>query len=193
MKHTVSRPRQAKRALFAAATATCALALAFVPAGAQGDNGLSPTSSQAPASGVSVALEQCVTSVQQSERSATFTGEMTAIPGTARMAMRIDVEERGLEDPEFHPVVAAGPGTWRSSDPKVKVFKYLRQVTNLSSPVAYRALVRFRWFNAKGHVIRRVDRLTTRCVQPAAPPAPGTPEATAPSSTAGAATGTSAG
>jgi hypothetical protein len=193
MKRAASDPRRTRRAALVAAGAACALALAAAPAGAQGGDGLSLSPSQTPISGVSATLEQCVTSVQQAERSATFTGEMTAVPGAARMAMRIDVEERAPEDLEYHPVAAAGPGAWRSSDPKVKVFKYLRQVTNLSSPDAYRALVRFRWFNAKGHMIRRLDRLTTRCLQPATPPAPAMPEAGAPSSTSGAATGTPAG
>jgi hypothetical protein len=104
------------------------------------------------------------------------------------MAMRIDVEERRPADALYHAVSAPGLGVWRSSDPKVKVYKYLKQVTNLSSPASYRALVRFRWLGAKGHVLRRAERLTARCVQPAPPPettgssaeAP-TPGATAPS------------
>lgn len=191
MKRTVSVSERTRRGPLALGAVACALALAAAPAGAAGGDALSP--SQPQSSGISATLEQCVTSVTQSERSATFTGEMTAIAGTARMAMRIDVEERGAEDAEYHPVAAAGLGTWRSSDPKVKVYKYLRQVTNLSAPVSYRALVRFRWLNDKGHVIRRAERLTTRCLQPLAPPPPAAPEAGAPSSTSGAATGTPAG
>ena len=61
---------------------------------------------------------------------------------------------------------------WRAADPKVKVYKYLKQVTNLSSPASYRGLVRFRWINAKGHVFKRAERLTTRCLQPAPPVEP---------------------
>ena len=38
----------------------------------------------------------------QTERSATFAGEMTAIPGTARMAMRIDMQERLPGEALFH-------------------------------------------------------------------------------------------
>jgi hypothetical protein len=94
---------------------------------------------------------------------------MTAIPGSARMSMRIDVEERAPGEAEFH-IVNAGLGSWRPSDAKVKVYKYLKQVGNLSAPGSYRGLVRFRWMNAKGHVIKRAERLTAHCVQPA--PAP---------------------
>jgi hypothetical protein len=116
---------------------------------------------------VAATLEQCVTSVDQTERSATFSGEMTAVPGTARMAIRIDIEERMGSEEGFHTVNAPGLGVWRDSEARVKVYKYLKQVTNLSYPAVYRASVRFRWLSAKGHVIRRTERLTTKCGQPA--------------------------
>jgi hypothetical protein len=117
----------------------------------------------------SATLEQCVTSVVQSERSATFAGEMTAVPGTMRMAMRMEVQAEAEHGVGFHTVNAP---VWRFSDPKIKIYKYLKQVTNLSSPRDYRALVRFRWLGARGHVIKHAQLLTARCVQPAAPAAP---------------------
>jgi hypothetical protein len=127
----------------------------------------------------SATLEQCVTAVDQVERSATFAGEMQAIPGSARMAMRFEVEERVAGEEFFHRVVAPGLGVWRAADPKVKIYKYVKQVTNLSSPAEYRALVRFRWETAGARVIKRAERFTPRCVQPEAPPsAASTPPAT---------------
>jgi hypothetical protein len=145
--------------------------------------GQSGTAGTAPSP--SATLDQCVTAVAQSERSATFAGEMTAIPGTAHMAMRISVEERLPGEALFHTVSAPALGAWRAADPKVKVYKYLKQVTNLSSPALYRALVRFRWLNARGHLIRRAERLTPACLQPASPRpvAPPTTEAPSPTST----------
>jgi hypothetical protein len=134
----------------------------------RGPTGQSGTGGTAQA--VSATLEQCVTAVTQAERSATFSGEMTAIAGTARMSMRIDVEERGPGEALFHTVSAPGLGVWRASDPKVKVYKYLKQVTNLSAPADYRALVRFRWLNTRGHLIRRAERVTPGCEEPAPPP-----------------------
>jgi hypothetical protein len=124
---------------------------------------------------VSVRLDHCVTAVLQAERSATFSGEMTAITGTVRMAMRIDVQERLPAEAAFHTIMAPGLGVWRASDEKVRVYRYLKQVTNLHSPASYRALVRFRWLTAGGHVLRRAERLTPRCLQPA-PPAPPPPQ-----------------
>ena len=143
----------------------------------------SPTS----ASAVSATLEECVTAVAQGERAATFSGEMTAIPGTVRMSMRIDVEERVPGEAAFHAVTASGLGVWRSADPKVKVYKYLKQVTNLSSPASYRGFVQFRWVGEKGRTIKRAERMTTRCLQPASPAEPAGPEGGSAPSTGGAA------
>ncbi len=119
--------------------------------------------------GASATLEECVTATVQEQRAVAFSAEMTAVAGTMRMAMRIDLEQRAPGELEFHTVTSSGLGVWRSSDPKVKVYKYLKQVTNLAAPASYRGLVRFRWLNAKGHVIKRADRLTSRCLQPGAP------------------------
>jgi hypothetical protein len=168
----------------AAIAASAAAACLLVGAGSAGAQGDSLAQTPPAATSVTATLEQCVTSALQSERSATFTGEMSAIAGTARMSMRIDLEERGPEGLEFQAVGGDGLGAWRSSEPKVKIYKYVRQVTNLFSPAAYRALVRFRWIGAKGRVIRRAERLTTGCLQPATPQ-PTPPGGTAP---AGAAT-----
>jgi len=166
----------------------CALALALAGAAATSAQA-AQRGAKADASTVTATLEQCVTSGVQAERSATFAGEMTAIPGTVKMAVRIDVQERVPGELEYRTVSAAGLGVWRAADPKVKVYKYLKQVTNLSAPASYRGYVRFRWLNAKGHVIKRAERFTARCLQPAAPveaPSPAAPasEASTPSAVA---------
>jgi len=161
------------RATRALAVLACAVALQLVlvpsgagaqgsPAGGAGALQLTPPA----AGGVSATLEECVTAELQEQLAVAFSTEMTAVPGTTRMAVRVDLEERAPGELEFHMVTAAGLGVWRASDPKVKVFKYLKQVTNLSAPAVYRGVVRFRWWGAKGHVIKRADRMTSRCLQP---------------------------
>jgi hypothetical protein len=155
----------------AAGAAACALAIgaaAALPLSSGAE--VTGVSSGRPAEPtVSATLTQCVTSVTQAERSATFAGEMSAVPGTVRMAMRIEVEERLPHEPVFRAAVAPGAGAWRASEAKVKVFKYLKQVTDLSAPARYRASVHFRWINAHGTTIRRASRTTKACAQPAAP------------------------
>jgi hypothetical protein len=119
----------------------------------------------------SATLQQCETAVAQSERSATFAGEMTATPGTARMEISIDLLERAAGETQYRMVSAPGLGVWRASAPGVKIYTHLQQVTNLSAPAFYRGAVRFRWLNAKGHPIKSEELRTPRCEQPEPPSA----------------------
>ena len=125
---------------------------------------------------VSVSLAQCAPAATQPERSATFAGEMNTIPGATHMEIRIEVLERLPAQPEFHTVAAPGLGDWRVSVAGVRVYKYLKQVTNLSAPAEYRAAVHFRWLNAKARIMRVAQMRTPVCVQQApelASPVPG--------------------
>jgi hypothetical protein len=127
----------------------------------------SPSSSTSVKSSASASLEQCVTAAEPAERSATFSGEMTALAGTSKMEMRIDVLERQPGETAFRTLAAPGLGVWRTAAPGVKTYKYLKQVTNLSAPAYYRAAVRFRWLNAKGKLIKASELRTPRCLQTA--------------------------
>lgn len=115
----------------------------------------------------SAALVQCQTATEQAERSATFAGEMTLIPGAVHMAMRIELLERAPGETGYRPVLAPGVGVWRAADPGVKAYKHLEQVTNLAAPAYYRALITFRWVGPHGRLLRREERRSPRCVQPA--------------------------
>jgi hypothetical protein len=141
------------------------LALGGTAAGDGGQTGQLGTVGDVPSA--SALLEQCVTVGEQVERSATFSGEMTAMAGAARMEMRIDLQERLSGETGFHLVTAPGLGVWRASNQGVMIYKYVKQVTDLSFPAAYRAVVRFHWLNAKGRVVRRTALLTPTCAQPA--------------------------
>jgi len=111
----------------------------------------------------SAALEGCQGAVSESARSATFAGEMTAVPGTARMQISILVIERLPGEGAYHQVNAPGLDVWRSSTPGVQSYRYVRQVTNLAAPALYRAAVRFRWLGARGKVIQALELHTRRC------------------------------
>jgi hypothetical protein len=129
-----------------------------------------PAPASAPA--VTAAVEQCTPSVNQSERSATFVAQMTAVAGTARMSMRIEVQERTPTDSAFHTILAPGLGIWRSSEPGVKVYKYVKELTNLAAPAAFRVQVHYRWLDDRGRVIRHVQRRSPQCLQPVDIPGP---------------------
>jgi hypothetical protein len=125
------------------------------------------SSSQVTAALAVATLEHCLTAARQSERSVSIVAEMSAIPHTARMAMRIEIQERLPEAALFHAVKAPGLGVWHESDRGVSSYKYLNRVTNLSAPAVYRATVRFRWLNGSGHPIKQLERHTSNCRQPA--------------------------
>jgi hypothetical protein len=112
-------------------------------------------------------LYHCLTASLASERSLSIDAEMSAIPHSAHMALRIEIEERLPEAALFHKVKAPGLDVWREADRGVSSYRYLSKVTNLSAPAVYRAAVRFRWLNADGHLIKQVERHTATCAQPA--------------------------
>lgn len=128
------------------------------------------TSATVPVDGTaSVGLEQCVASTVQAERSATFTAQMAATATTQKMAVRIELQQRLHGESEFHTLAAPGFGVWRTSEPGVEIYKYVKQITNLDAPASYRVLVRFRWLDERGHVFKREELHSSRCVQPTLP------------------------
>jgi hypothetical protein len=166
---------------------------AVADAGATAGAGAGQTTPPTGKASASATLQQCATAtIPQTERSATFAGEMTAIAGTARMQIRIELEERALGESTYHTVTATGLGVWHSSAPGVKIFAHIQQVTNLSAPAVYRGAVRFRWLNAKGRPIKIQELRTARCEQPAtqSPTAGAGPTSTTPTGTT---TGTTTG
>jgi hypothetical protein len=139
-------------------TAALAGSLAAATAGARVGTPAKPIAS--------ATLEGCVTSGTQLERSATFMGEMLAIPGTTRMLMRIAVQERGPADLAFHTVSYPGLDISLRAASGVTKYKNLDRVTDLSGPAAYRATIRFRWLGPKGHLLKVQELHTARCEQP---------------------------
>lgn len=162
-----------------AAGVLCLGAGALTAAGAPAHGRLAG-SSLAPAMGsYSASLEQCTPSEIQAERSVTFTGDMVATPGTQRMGMKIELLEHVHGESGFHTVTSPGIGVWRGSEAGVRIYRYVKQITNLTAPAAYRAVVHFRWLGEKGRVIKRAELRTAKCVQPmlAPPPSPPGPPA----------------
>jgi hypothetical protein len=179
------RPRRAARCALASVAACLAPLACCAPAPAQ-------ESGEQSAPAVSATVGECITASAATDRSVTFTGQMETVTGAHRMAMQIVVQERTHEEAGFHTLTAGGLGTWQRSEAGVKIYKYVRQVTDLPAPAAFRAIVEYRWLNEKGHVIRTDERRTSVCRQPAPHPKPSaTPApAGAPSAPATPATGT---
>jgi hypothetical protein len=167
MAMTSTRTIHGRRLL---AACMCGLALAWMAfaGSAEGQGTVQITGQPDGASTLdSASLVQCLTATEPAERSATFAGEMTTIPGATRMSMRIELLERMGEETGYHTVAASAVGVWHTADPDVKTYKHLEQFTNLSAPAFYRALISFRWQGPHGRVIKRDERRTSRCSQPA--------------------------
>ncbi len=157
----------------------CAAALAWagVTASARAD-GVARVAGAGQASGQtsdSASLMQCLTASAASERAASFGGEMIALAGITRMGMRIELLERTPGEAGYRPVLAPGVGAWHYADSGVKTYKHIEQFTNLAAPADYRALITFRWDGPHGHMVKRDERRSPRCQEPA--PAPPVPEA----------------
>jgi len=136
------------------------------PALAQSGAGPAPSAKGgAPGSAVAT-LAGCQVAVDQADRSATFAGQMVATANSAAMQMRIDVLERSSGTTGFVRVSAPGLGVWRSAASGVSIYRYVREVTNLSAPAGYRASFSYRWLDAQGKVVRAAARLTPICTQP---------------------------
>ncbi len=147
--------------MLSTALTTAALIAALSGAGTTGtgtDTGSAPT--------LSASVEQCVTAPTQAGRSVTFTGQMETVTGARRMAIEIVVQEHTLEEEGFHTLTTAGLGSWQRSEAGVKIYKVRQAVTDLPAPAVFRAIVRYRWMNEKGQVIRHDERRTPICKQP---------------------------
>jgi hypothetical protein len=155
-----------KTALRALAIACAVAALWPLAVASAAGGGAQPSWEVSSSAAYSAMLEQCVASDVPTQRSVTFTGQMIATPGTQRMGMRIELLDHIPGQGRYHQVTAPGLGVWRGSEAGVKIYRYVKQITNLAAPAVYRAVVHFRWVGDKGHVLKRAELRTARCVQP---------------------------
>jgi hypothetical protein len=89
---------------------------------------------------------------------------MRAVPGTETMGMRFLLRER-WGDREFKRVRAKGLGVWHRSRPGVRRFVHRQEVLELAEGSDYRVRVQFRWYDAKGKLVRRGSRRSASCHQ----------------------------
>ncbi|HEX8743846.1 MAG TPA: CARDB domain-containing protein [Thermoleophilaceae bacterium] len=135
-----------------------------------------------------VKIAECRTGKAPEMRLATFAARMRGGKNVARMAMRFQLLERTPGAEAAHPVAAPELAPWRKSRVGVRDFSYAQTIKGLSSGVTYSVLVQFRYYNARGKVVRREERESGTCVQDGALPnlvlgavrlAPGSTEKTA--------------
>jgi hypothetical protein len=114
---------------------------------------------------VGVKVSDCRTGADPEQRLATFEGTIRTVTGASRMAMRFELLERAPSDAQPQSVDVPKLSKWQRSEPGVRKFVYAQTVRGLAAGVTYRSIVYFRWYDAKGRVIRRAERLSGTCVQ----------------------------
>jgi hypothetical protein len=122
-----------------------------------------PAAAQRPP--LAATLDECRVSPDPALRSAAFTASMPALPRTRRMQMRFVLQQR-TADGGYVTLRVPRWGVWQRSRPGVPGFVYTKRVSALRAPAYYRAVVRFRWLDARGRVQRRARRVTAACRQP---------------------------
>lgn len=116
---------------------------------------------------LTAAVETCATSALPAERVVSFLGSMPAIAGAGRMQMRFDLERRRRGDRRWRRLRGVpGFGGWERSEPGRAGFVFHKRVDGLRVPASYRAVVRFRWEDARGRIVRQARRRTAGCAQP---------------------------
>jgi hypothetical protein len=110
----------------------------------------------------------CTTGPDATARAAAFTGSMPAASLTKRMQMRFTLLQRlgaSVKLP-FKKVAVPGWDGWEKSDAGRDGFVFTKRVEALTAPAGYRAVIAFRWLDAKGRVQRTITRTTPICEQP---------------------------
>lgn len=115
---------------------------------------------------LAAALAACGTGATEDERFAVFTGSMPARRGTRAMWMRFDVYERRGRRARWQRLDAPAFGRWERSEPDRAGFVWTKRVERLRDRADYRAVVRFRWYDAAGDLQTRRRRTTAVCRQP---------------------------
>jgi hypothetical protein len=112
-----------------------------------------------------VHLKSCKTGSEARDRKATFKAWMHAVPGTARMAVRFKLvaQKPGRSAHRVEGLDALN--VWHRSDKGVTRYAFSQTVKRLAKGTSYRMVVRYRWYDADGELIKRAKRTSDECVQ----------------------------
>ena len=99
---------------------------------------------------------------------ATFMASMPATGPRGRMEIRFELQQRGVDGRRGWTTLAGIPsfGVWDGADPGVPGFIVRKRVGGLAPGGVYRAVVKYRWRNPRGRVVRGARRITASCRQP---------------------------
>jgi hypothetical protein len=121
----------------------------------------------AAADAASVKVVDCTPALDPGARSVTFDARVRASRGSDRMQVRftLQVRDAGIGT-RWRKVVAPGFEEWLTSASGVHRYSYTRTIQNLTAPASYRTVVRFRWLDEDGLVLRGARVRSAQCRQP---------------------------
>jgi hypothetical protein len=105
---------------------------------------------------------ECARADTAAEPEAIFKGTMHRVAGADHMAMRLTLQARVAPAP-WAALKAPGLGVWRPSHIGVRVFAYSQRVLALADSSSYRVAIAYRWYDARGNVIKRASRKSPPC------------------------------
>ena len=106
-----------------------------------------------------------MTECDRGAQTASFDGRMDQVEGSERLSMRflLQVREPGAR---WHRVRLPGFSAWHTSDPGHSRYVYTKRLEGLVGPSSYRVIVRFRWLDADGAVVKRASTISRSCRMP---------------------------
>lgn len=112
-----------------------------------------------------VHLKSCETGAKPSERRATFKSWMHSVPGSVRMAVRFRLVSQAPGRSAERVEGPAELNVWHRSHFGVTRYVYSQTVKRLEQGTSYRMVVRYRWYDANGEIVKRAKRTSHDCVQ----------------------------
>ncbi len=95
-----------------------------------------------------------------------FRGAIAAYGKGRTLQLRFTLQAKIAGGGGYKRVVAPTFDEWLTSQPGKRAYVYDKTVQNLEDGASYRAVVRFRWRDAKGHVVAGATKVTAACAQP---------------------------
>lgn len=113
-----------------------------------------------------VTMTRCDKGLTPDARAVVFEGRVSAVHGARKMQLRFTLQAKTPDDPTWRKVTADGFGTWITAPRGLGRYLYDKTVDNLLAPASYRAVVDFRWRDARGHTIRTTHATSRACKMP---------------------------
>jgi CARDB len=113
-----------------------------------------------------VTVTRCDKGLTPDARAVVFQGRVSAVRGARKMQLRFTLQAKTPDDPVWRKVTADGFGAWITAPRGLSRYLYDKTVENLLAPASYRALVDFRWRDARGHTIRTTHAGSRACKMP---------------------------